>query len=93
MVMTRPLRTDTPDADLQFETGRFVPISFFAWDGSNSETGTSHSMTTWYWLLLQPEANSKPVIYGVLAGLLVLIVLLWWGNKGASRAPRVANGS
>ncbi len=88
VVMTRALETANTETDLQFEQGRFVPIGFFAWDGSNGETGTAHSMTTWYWLQLKPAASSKPLIYAVLAGLLVFALLAWWGGTAAARARR-----
>lgn len=90
VVMTRALTTDLPETDLQFQEGRFVPISFFAWDGSNSEAGTAHTMTTWYWLQLKPAASSKPIVYGVLAALFSLLVLIWWGRGAAARAKREA---
>ncbi len=85
VVMTRPLKTDATDKDIQFEEGRFVPVGFFAWDGSNSEQGTAHSMTTWYWLLLKPAASSRPLMIGILAALLIGGLLLWWGRSAASR--------
>ena len=86
VVMTRPLTTQTPDSDLQFEAGRFVPVSFFAWDGSNSETGPHHAMTTWYWLLLKPGATSRPIIFAILAAFLTFAILFWWGRSAARRA-------
>ncbi len=90
VVMTRARETGSPEQDLQFAEGRFVPIAFFAWDGSNSETGTAHSMTTWYWLLMQPAADFKPLIYGVLAALLIGLILMWWGLGVAARVKREA---
>lgn len=88
VVMTRALNTETSDLDLQFEGGQFVPISFFVWDGSNSETGTSLSFTTWYWLLLKPAASLKPMIYGILAAVLAGLMLIWWGSTAARRKNR-----
>ncbi len=85
VVMTRSLATGTPETDLQFEEGRFVPIAFFAWDGSNSEVGTAHAMTTWYWLQLKPAADSKPLIYAIIAALLSGAILLWWARGAQSR--------
>ncbi|MCP5073678.1 MAG: c-type cytochrome [Rhodobacteraceae bacterium] len=88
VVMTRALETASPSEDLQFVEGRFVPIALFAWDGSNSETGTAHSMTTWYWLLMQPAADFKPLIYAILAALLIGGILFWWGLSVAARVKR-----
>ncbi len=85
VVMTRSLATGAPENDLQFEEGRFVPIAFFAWDGSNSEAGTAHAMTTWYWLQMKPAADSKPWIYAIIAALLVGAMLFWWARGAQSR--------
>ncbi len=95
VVMTRPLTTEAKDKDLQFEEGRFVPIAFFAWDGSNSEVGTASAMTTWYWLLLKPSTGAKPMIAGIIVAILIGGMLLWWGRSAAARAGRqdAAGGS
>jgi len=91
VVMTRPLKTQSPGADLQFEEGRYVPIAFFAWDGSNNEVGTHHAMTTWYWLLLKPAPTSRPLIFAILAALLTGGTLVWWGRSAAARSRRSAS--
>jgi DMSO reductase family type II enzyme heme b subunit len=63
IMMTRSLLTPNKESDTQFETGRYIPIAFANWDGSNGERGSKHTMTTWRWLLLQPETGSKVVTY------------------------------
>lgn len=83
VAMTRSLTTSETAKDIQFAPGRFIPIAFFNWDGSNSEQGTKHTMTTWYWLLLQPEAGSKPLIWAIIVALLVGGVLVWWGRSAS----------
>jgi len=86
VVMTRSLMTEkTADTDLQFEEGRFIPIAFFAWDGSNNEAGSRHAMTTWYWLLLRPATSAKPLISAVIVVLLVGGILIWWARSAAAR--------
>ncbi|MBT7941966.1 MAG: hypothetical protein HN719_01280, partial [Alphaproteobacteria bacterium] len=50
-------------------------------DGSNSEQGTKHTLTTWYWLLLQPEAGSKPLFAAIIVALLIGGALVWWGRS------------
>ena len=86
VVMTRPLTTETADKDLQFEEGRFIPIAFFAWDGSNSEAGSRHAMTTWYWILLNPTTGAKPMIAAIIVALLIGGILMWWGRSAAGRS-------
>ncbi|MBT3533040.1 MAG: c-type cytochrome [Rhodospirillaceae bacterium] len=85
VVMTRALTTDQADKDLQFQEGRFIPIAFFAWDGSNSEAGSRHAMTTWYWLLLKPSTGARPIIGAIIAFFLICGLLFWW-NRSAGRS-------
>jgi DMSO reductase family type II enzyme heme b subunit len=84
VAMVRPLSTPDPELDIQFQEGRFTPIAFAAWDGSNSEAGSKHTMTTWYWLLLTPPTGMAPYI-GALAVILLIVgaELLW--IRSASR--------
>jgi len=49
--------------DVRFNEGRFIPISFANWDGSNGESGSRHTLTSWYWLVLPPELDPLKV-YG-----------------------------
>jgi len=83
VMMTRSLTTSDTENDLQFVQGKFIPVAFAAWDGSNSETKSKHTMTTWYWLLMKPAASSKPLILGLLVAGLLFAGLLWWA-RGAS---------
>lgn len=70
VVMKRSLKTGEKDKDIQFEEGKFIPIAFSIWDGTNGEKGSRHTMTTWYWLFLKPEAGAyvyaMPFIVAVL---------------------------
>jgi len=77
VVMTRALNTEDA-ADLQFETGRYIPIAFADWDGLAGEAGGRHAFTSWYWLLL--EAEAKPLfVYGTPGGAALLAGLLFMG--------------
>jgi len=91
IVLRRSLKTDN-DADLQFQEGRYIPISFADWDGLNGEKGSRHSFTTWYWLLLQPEQNNL-VLYGgsgssgLIAGLLFMFASRRQRRRGEKPEP------
>ena len=61
--------------DINFEEGRYIPISFANWDGSNGEAGSKHTLTSWYWLLLPPVEDLKRT-YGIPAVVFALIFLL-----------------
>ncbi len=71
VMMKRKLVTANKDKETQIEAGRFIPIAFANWDGSNGEGGSKHTMTSWNWLFLQPPTGKE--VY--LVPLLVLILL------------------
>jgi len=80
VMMKRPRNIHTGDHestsdDLQFTEGRFIPVSFSNWDGSNGEKGSKHTLTTWYWLILPPEVNYTKV-YGAPFGTALGVFLL-----------------
>jgi cbb3-type cytochrome c oxidase subunit III len=84
VLFTRALATGDVENDLQFEGGKFIPVAFAAWDGSNSEAGSKHTMTTWYWLLMKPAPSSKPLILALLIAGLLFGGLVWWA-RGAQK--------
>ncbi|MBI3155743.1 MAG: c-type cytochrome [Burkholderiales bacterium] len=84
VLMVRPLATQEGGNDIQFVQSKFIPVAFAAWDGSNnSEKGSRHTMTTWYWLLLEPAAGARPMIAALLTALLVGAGLVWWARSAA----------
>jgi len=86
VLITRPLTTSAPDKDIQFTEGRFIPVAFAAWDGSNnSEKGSKHTMTTWYWLLLKPASGYRPFVAALAVMCLFAGGLLWWARSAAAK--------
>ena len=79
------LATEATGEDLQFVEGRFIPIAFFSWDGSNGEAATKHTMTTWYWLLLAPAGGSQPFIAAIVVALLLLGAEILWARGAMKR--------
>ena len=74
VLMTRS-RSGGDAGDVEFREGQFIPISFANWDGSNGEVRSKHTLTTWYWLILPPEADMTRVIGLPLGSSLLLFVL------------------
>ena len=72
-------------------SGKHDPVAFAAWDGSNSESGSRHTLTTWYWLLLKPAAGNTPLLAAVAAFVLILLAEIGWA-RSASRKAGTARG-
>jgi len=66
VMFKRTLATEG-EADTQFAAGHYIPIAFGNWDGVAGEAGSRHTFTSWYWLLLEPEAEPFKV-YGMTTG-------------------------
>lgn len=71
VVIKRPLATEQKDKDIQIVEGKFIPIAFAAWDGSNGETGSKRVMTTWHWLFLKPETGTGVYLWPIIIALLI----------------------
>jgi mono/diheme cytochrome c family protein len=92
LLLRRPLRTDDPDNDLQFEEGVSIPIAFQAWDGDHGEDGTRGSISSWYFVHLEPEVPPTvfvaPLVAMLLTGGLGLFVV-----ARAQRRERLASST
>ncbi len=89
VVMKRPLSTQDAEKDIQFTEGKFIPVAFAAWDGSNSEKGSKHTMTTWYWLLLKPPTGATPFLAAFLVILLFGGGQFWWVRSASKKDSTV----
>ncbi len=77
VLVTRNLKTDVEN-DIQITEGKFIPFALANWDGSNLEKGSKHTMTSWYWLLLEPSVGNEIYVYpGVVAFILIIAQLLF----------------
>ena len=72
VVFTRSLATPDTANELQFATGRAIPVAFFAWDGSSGEHGTRMAVSSWYFLALDQPTPSRVLVTPVVAMLLTL---------------------
>lgn len=72
LVIRRPLTTEDKENDLQFVPGKYIPVAFMAWDGSNGETGAKMSLSSWYYFLLEAPPSRKPFFYPPLAALVAV---------------------
>ncbi|HXF96157.1 MAG TPA: c-type cytochrome [Gemmatimonadales bacterium] len=93
VVFTRALATPDTGNDLQFETGRPIPIAFFAWDGSSGEHGTRMAVSSWYYLALAeptpPGVFLAPIVAAALTVGLGLLAVRQ-ANRGRGGAGRPA---
>lgn len=85
VLFQRNLLSEEVAEDLQFSEGVFIPIAFSAWDGSASEKGPRHTLTSWYWILLEPEANSWPAILALLVLLTMVGIEYWWWRSSQTK--------
>ena len=84
VLLSRSLATADTSNQFQFRTGRPLPLAFFAWDGSNGESGSRMAVSTWYFLSLDTPTPPRVFISPVLA----MVVTLGLGWTVVRRAQR-----
>lgn len=57
VILQRPLKGASSD-DASLELGALIPVVFFGWDGHNGDAGRKMSVSTTYYLLLQPKSGA-----------------------------------
>lgn len=86
LVFKRALSTPDRDLDIQLAPGQFIPLAFFAWDGANNETAAKSSLSSWYFLLLEPTIPATVYLYPFLGFL--LMGAAEWGFIRRIRRPK-----
>jgi len=86
VVFTRALATADTTNELQFRTGRAIPVAFFAWDGSNGEHDGRMAVSAWYFLALDEPTPLRVYVSPVIAAALTLALGMLW----IRRAQRTA---
>lgn len=90
VVFKRTLATADTANELQFRTGRAIPVSFFAWDGSNGEYGGRMSLSSWYFLALDEPTPLRVYVSPVIAIALTLGLGMLWIRRAQRDAGRRA---
>lgn len=81
LILKRPLTTEDKENDVQFEVGKYIPIAYFAWDGSNGETDIKMALSTWSYMILEPPRPRTAYVYPPLAAVLVIGAEFWIYTK------------
>ena len=77
VIMKRKMQTGN-EKELQIETGKFLPLSFHAQDGSDGDFGTKRNVSTWYWLVLEPKiSDTRYAVAGIVFVLVLGLEFVW----------------
>ena len=75
VVIKRPL-AGKGDERPTFQPTTFVPVAFHAWDGGAGETGAKMSLTSWYYLRLEPPQSNRRFVVPPIVAVLTLMAML-----------------
>jgi DMSO reductase family type II enzyme heme b subunit len=87
LVMKRPRIVQTQTVS-SFAMGSFIPVAVFCWDGGNGEEGTKFSMSSWYYLRLEPPPSRARWIYPPLVVAAAVGLEIWGLRRIRRRAQR-----
>ncbi len=85
VLMKRALRTEDKDADVQFESGKYIPTVFFAWDGHNGDAGLKMALSAFYYAILEPPIPIEAKVYPILMAVGMIIAEGWILRRRASK--------
>jgi DMSO reductase family type II enzyme heme b subunit len=85
VIMKRALQTDDKDADAQFQTGKYIPTVFFAWDGHNGDAGLKMAVSAFYYTILEPPMPIEAKVYPILMAVGMIIAEGWILRRRASK--------
>lgn len=77
LVMKRPRVAPAQAAAPPFSVETFIPIAYFAWDGGHGEAGTKLSMSSWYYLRMEPPPSRGRWMYPPLVVVAVFGLEIW----------------
>ena len=85
VIMKRALQTEDKDVDVQFQSGRYIPTVFFAWDGHNGDAGLKMALSAFYYTILQPPVPIEAKVYPIMLAIGVIIAEGWILRRRASK--------
>src|SRR5437667_146228 len=62
---------------IQFETGKYIPTVFFAWDGHNGDAGLKMAVSAFYYTILEPPVPIEAKVYPILMAVGMIIAEGW----------------
>jgi DMSO reductase family type II enzyme heme b subunit len=75
-IFTRPLAA-AGEREVEFATGRFVPVAFHLWDGEQGEEGLRMAISAWHYLGLEPPTPLAAYLWPLAIGFVTLGGELW----------------
>jgi len=84
VVIKGPLSAIYPGAENAQGKDVLIPIAFAAWDGSNNESGSRHTISGWRWQILRSESSAS----GLLLWPLIVFILVFIGEMVIAGALR-----
>ena len=89
VILKRPIKGDYEEV-AYLESGKYIPMVFFAWDGHNGDVGRKMAVSAFYYLVMEPDIPQTAYIYPAFIMLGVIIVEGWVLGRRANR--RKASG-
>jgi mono/diheme cytochrome c family protein len=84
LMIQRPLKVDYEE-DTYFEAGKYIPTTFFAWDGHNGDIGRKMAVSAFYYTVLEPPIPKETYIYPTLIAVGIVILEGWVLTRRANK--------
>ncbi|MEC4674366.1 MAG: hypothetical protein VST68_09265 [Nitrospirota bacterium] len=62
VIVKRPIKSPYDEVSY-LETGKYIPMVFFGWDGHNGDVGRKMAVSAFYYLKMDPPVSNTVYIY------------------------------
>jgi mono/diheme cytochrome c family protein len=84
VIIKRPIKGDYEEV-AYLESGKYIPMVFFAWDGHNGDVGRKMAVSAFYYLVMEPPIPNTTYIYPTLMAVGIIVLEGWVLGRRANR--------
>ncbi len=84
VIFKRPIKGDYEEV-AYLEKGKYIPMTFFAWDGHNGDVGRKMAVSAFYYLVMEPPIPTTTYIYPTLMAVGIIIIEGWVLGRRSNR--------
>ena len=84
VIVTRPIKSPYDEVSY-LETGKYIPMVFFGWDGHNGDVGRKMAVSAFYYLKMDPPVSNTVYIYPTVMAIGMVGIEGWILARRANR--------
>lgn len=84
VIIKRPIKGDYEEV-AYLESGKYIPMVFFAWDGHNGDVARKMAVSAFYYLVMEPPIENTTYIYPTVMAIGIIVLEGWVLGRRSNR--------